>query len=117
MPRPHIAPPLVQVENEQLQSVNQQLQWKLDQLQKQLNKVVEENVRLHASSQTTLTSSQQRSPTTPTSPLPVIMEPATLAEEELEGELEGGPPTELYAQVDKTRVSGRAVWLGGRCGC
>lgn len=66
---------------------------KMDEMQRQLNKVVEENVRLRSTS-------QQRSPTTPTSPLPVIMEPSTIEEEE-----EGGVGSEEYAQVDMLKVS------------
>ena len=95
MMKPHLLT-IVQNENDKLQSVNQQLKMKLDELQKQLNKVVEENVRLRSSQ-------PQRSPTTPTSPLPVIMEPATLEEEEAEFEV---APMDVYAQVDMTKVSG-----------
>ena len=72
-----------------MESTNRQLQTKLDELQLQFNKVVEENVRLQ--------STQRRSPTatTPTSPLPVIMEPVMVDERKEKGDA----PTELYAQV------------------
>lgn len=89
-----------QVDNDQLQSTNQLLQMKLDETQKQLNKVVEENVHLRSTS--------QRSPTTPTSPLPVIMEPASVGGEEKqlpEKQLPEEEPAEVYAQVDMSKVS------------
>ena len=79
-----------QEENDHLRATNEQLQMKLDELQKQMNKIIEENVRLR--------STQPRSPTTPTSPLPVIMEPPGPVEEE-------DPPMEVYAQVDMSKVS------------
>lgn len=68
----------------------------MDDLQKQLNKVIEENARLR--------STQPRSPTTPTSPLPVIFEPPAT-----EGEVEEEEPAEVYAQVDMSKVSLRGV--------
>ena len=55
-----------------------------------------------------LRSSQQRSPTTPTSPLPVIMEPISTTEEE-----EGG--MDEYAQVDLSKVGlGLGLEIGDR---
>ena len=100
---------LFQVENDQLKTLNQQLQIKLDDLQRQLNKVVEDNVRLRSLA---ASSAQPRSPTTPTSPLPVIMEPTTLAEQQEEEE--GAGHVDLYAQVDKTMVP--RMGRGGREG-
>lgn len=87
----------VQEENDQLQATNQKLQSKLDELQQQLNKVIEENVRLRSAQH-----QQQRSPTTPTSPLPV---PATVPEEPEEEEF---APMEVYAQVDKSMKTSRS---------
>ncbi len=88
-----------------MKATNEQLQSKLDELQKQLNKVIEENVRLR--------SAPQRSPTTPTSPLPVIFEPSAAQEGEGEGEDE---PAEVYAQVDRSKVSCGHGW-GCGLGC
>ena len=98
---------MLQEENDQLQATNHKLQSKLDELQQQLNKVIEENVRLRSTQQ-----QQQRSPTTPTSPLPV---PATVPEEPEEEE--EFVPTEVYAQVDKSMVRVWARLVGVVTGC
>ena len=63
--------------------------------------MIEENARLR--------STQPRSPTTPTSPLPVIFEPP--AAEGEEGEVE---PIEVYAQVDMSKVSLEGRGMGGQ---
>lgn len=106
-PHPLRLLPWFQDENKKLFALNQQLQTKLDELQHQLNKVVEENVRLRAQQRSPTTPPSlpkfPRSPTTPTSPLSVIMEPTSLAEEQKE--------EEIYAQVDMSKVWW--VWLLG----
>lgn len=90
------------MENEQLHLTNQQLQMKCDEFQQQMNKLVEENVKLRTG--------QPRTPTTPTSPLPVIMEPVAEAEENREEEGEGEEGAmDVYAQVDMSKVCGLVV--------
>lgn len=71
-----------------------------------MNKVIEENVQLRAS----LSRASPPNPPTPTSPLPPISELKAGQEEEEEAEEGEGrgeelEPKEVYAVVDKSKVS------------
>lgn len=84
---------------------NEKLQKHISELQKQLNKVIEENVRLRS----LLQYLTPPSATTPTSPLPPISElHAGKEDEEMEQqEVEQGEefaPKDVYAVVNRSKV-------------
>ena len=93
-----------------MEIANQKFQKHISDLQSRLNKVIEENIQLRSS----LSRASPPNPPTPTSPLPPISELKPGQEEEAEAEEEGVGqgeelgPTEVYAVVDKSKVS--SVW-------
>ncbi len=91
----------LQVEKEELEVAKVELEERVSTLQAQLNKMIEENGRLKASTSRTPPPS---SPTTltPTTLTPIV-EPSVEAEEGEAGE----SPSHVYARVDYSKVG---VW-------